>query len=112
MEVCAVAKRDLRAGETLDDYGKYMTYGEAVNADEMCREHYLPEGLVEGCQLIRDVAKDSVITYDDVILPPGWVADRLRAEQYRLFRGEAWLDTYLASQSSTHAVSSAYAMGR
>ena len=30
------AKRDLKAGEVLDDYGMYMTYGEAVNADEMC----------------------------------------------------------------------------
>jgi predicted homoserine dehydrogenase-like protein len=29
VEVCAVAKRDLNAGEVLDDYGMYMTYGEA-----------------------------------------------------------------------------------
>ena len=35
VEVCAVAKRDLAAGEVLDEYGMYMTYGEAVNADEM-----------------------------------------------------------------------------
>ena len=35
VEVCAVAKRDLKAGEILDDYGMYMTYGEAVNVDEM-----------------------------------------------------------------------------
>ena len=35
----------------LDDYGMYMTYGEAVNADEMCGGRYLPEGLVEGCRL-------------------------------------------------------------
>ena len=51
VEVCAVAKRDLKAGEVLDDYGMYMTYGEAVNADEMCRKQYLPEGLVEDCVL-------------------------------------------------------------
>jgi hypothetical protein len=25
VEVCAVAKRDLKAGETLDDYGMFMT---------------------------------------------------------------------------------------
>jgi len=92
VEVCAVAKRDLRAGEVLDDYGMYMTYGEAVNAEEMCRNHYLPEGLVEGCLLKRDVAKDAVITYDDVMLPPGRLADQLRAEQYRRFRGETWLE--------------------
>ena len=51
VEVCAVAKRDLQAGEVLDDYGMYMTYGEAVNVDEMCAGRYLPEGLVEGCRL-------------------------------------------------------------
>jgi predicted homoserine dehydrogenase-like protein len=92
VEVAAVAKRDLKAGETLDDYGMYMTYGEAVNVDEMSTKRYLPEGLVEGCKLLRDVAKDAVVTYDDVALPPGRIADQLRAEQYQLFRGEAWLE--------------------
>jgi predicted homoserine dehydrogenase-like protein len=92
VEVCAVAKRELKAGEVLDDYGMYMTYGEAVNAEEMCRNRYLPEGLVEGCVLTHDVPKDSVITYDDVTLPPNRLADQLRAEQYRRFRGETWLE--------------------
>ena len=92
VEVCAVAKRDLRCGEVLDDYGMYMTYGEAVNSQEMCSKHYLPEGLVEGCVLTRDIPKDAVITYEDVILPPNRLADQLRAEQYRRFRGETWLE--------------------
>ena len=94
VEVCAVAKRDLKIGEVLDDYGMYMTYGEAVNADEMCAKRYLPEGLVEGCRITRDIKKDDVITYHDVVLPPGRLADRLRAEQYRHFRGETWLEEY------------------
>ena len=38
-----------RPGEVLDDYGMFMTYGEAVNAEEMCAARLLPEGLVEGC---------------------------------------------------------------
>ncbi len=91
VEVCAVAKRDLTIGETLDDYGQYMTYGEAVNADEMSSGKYLPEGLVQGCRLLRSIPKDTVITYDDVELPPGRLADSLRAEQYLHFRGESWL---------------------
>ncbi len=95
VEVCAVAKRDLKAGETLDDYGMYMTYGEAVNAEEMSARRYLPEGLVAGCRLVRDIAKDEVLAYDDVVLPPGRLADRLRAEQYRHFRGETWLEDLL-----------------
>ena len=95
VEVCAVAKRDLKAGEILDDYGMYMTYGEAVNADEMSRQQYLPEGLVEGCKLRHDVKKDSVLTYSDVDLPPNRLADRLRAEQYRHFRSESWLENLI-----------------
>jgi predicted homoserine dehydrogenase-like protein len=91
VEVCACAKRDLKAGEVLDDYGEYMTYGEAVNTEEMSTGRYLPEGLVEGCTLVRDVPQDAVLTYDDVTLPPDRLSDRLRAEQYRHFSGETWL---------------------
>jgi predicted homoserine dehydrogenase-like protein len=96
VEVCAVAKTDLKADTVLDDYGMYMTYGEAVNVDAMSNGRYLPEGLVEGCKLRRDIKKDSVLTYDDVELPPGRLADRLRAEQYRHFRGEKWLDDLIS----------------
>jgi predicted homoserine dehydrogenase-like protein len=95
VEVCAVAKTNLSAGNVLDDYGMYMTYGEAVNAGEMSSKRYLPEGLVEGCKLKVDIAKDAVITYDDVELPPNRLADRLRAEQYRHFRNETWLTDLL-----------------
>jgi predicted homoserine dehydrogenase-like protein len=95
VEVSAIAKRDLQAGEVLDDYGMYMTYGEAVNSDEMCAGRYLPEGLVQGCRLKRSIARDAIITYEDVVLPTGRLADRLRAEQYRKFRGETWLEDLL-----------------
>jgi predicted homoserine dehydrogenase-like protein len=112
VEVCALAKRDLKAGEVLDDYGMYMTYGEAVNVDEMSAGRYLPQGLVEGCRLTRDIPRDAVITYDDVVLPPGRLADRLRAEQYRRFRGETWLDDLLAAvQPADRAARYAVATG-
>jgi predicted homoserine dehydrogenase-like protein len=101
VEVCAVAKRDLKAGEVLDDYGMYMTYGEAVNADEMSTARLLPEGLVQGCRLTRDVAKDALLTYNDVVLPGKRLADRLRAEQYFHFRHEAWLEDIVNSEEST-----------
>ena len=97
VEVCAVAKRDLKADEVLDEYGMFMTYGEAVNVEEMSAGQYLPEGLVEGCRLRRDVSQDEVLTYEDVELPPGRLADRLRAEQYRHFRGETWLEELLTT---------------
>ena len=95
VEVCAVAKRDLKSDEVLDEYGMYTTYGEAANVDVMSDKRYLPEGLVLGCKLKRDIPKDHVLTYDDVELPEGRLADRLRAEQYRHFRGESWLEDRL-----------------
>jgi len=99
-----VAKRDLKAGEVLDEYGMYMTYGEAANVEEMCAGRYLPEGLVEGCTLLRDIPKDTVVTYDDVTLPGGRLADQLRAEQYQHFRGESWLQEVLQGAQQLHPV--------
>jgi predicted homoserine dehydrogenase-like protein len=87
VEVCAVAKRDLSAGEVLDDCGHYMTYGEAANSTDMRQQRYLPVGLAVGGRLRRDLPRDAVITYDDVDLPSGRLADRLHAEQYAHFAG-------------------------
>lgn len=104
VEVCAVAKRDLAAGEVLDDYGMFMTYGEAAGVEEMSSGRYLPEGLVEGCRLRRDVPRDAVLRYDDVDLPAGRIADRLRGEQYRHFRGETWLEELLSASDPAFGV--------
>jgi predicted homoserine dehydrogenase-like protein len=38
--------------------------------------------------VIRDLPKDHTLTYDDVELPSGRLADRLRAEQAELFANE------------------------
>lgn len=92
VEVCAVAKRDLRKGEVLDRPGEYMTYGECCNSDEMATENYLPEGLVEGCKLLRPIERDQPITYDDVTLPVGRMADAFRAEQNAFFCRSTGLD--------------------
>jgi predicted homoserine dehydrogenase-like protein len=92
VEVCAVAKRDLRKDELLDRPGEYMTYGECCNSDEMAQLNYLPEGLVEGCKLVRSIARDQVITYDDVTLPVGRLADAIRVEQNAHFAPPTGLD--------------------
>jgi predicted homoserine dehydrogenase-like protein len=89
VEVCAVAKRDLHAGEVLDCPGEYMTYGEACNSGEMREFNYLPEGLVEGCTLKRAIGRDQAIGYSDVELPAGRLADAFRAEQNMHFFGVA-----------------------
>jgi hypothetical protein len=49
--------------------------------------------------LTRDIMH-AIITYDDIVLPAGRLADRLRAEQYRKFRGETWLQDLLAASQT------------
>jgi predicted homoserine dehydrogenase-like protein len=87
VDVLAAAKRALKAGETLDGLGHYMTYGLCENATTAHAEHLLPIGLAEGCRLRRDIAKDQVLAYDDVEIPAGRLCDRLRREQDELFFG-------------------------
>jgi len=45
VEVWRRRKRDLKAGEVLDEYGMYMTYRRGRDVEEMCAGRYLPEGL-------------------------------------------------------------------
>lgn len=85
VEVITAAKIDLKKGQTIDGLGGYMTYGLAENAGVLQQENLLPIGLAEGCQLTRDIAKDEILTRQDVVLPPGRLSDRLRAEQDNLF---------------------------
>jgi predicted homoserine dehydrogenase-like protein len=85
VEVVATAKKDLQAGAAIDGLGGYMTYGLAENSDTARAEDLLPIGLAEGCTLKRDVAKDAVLTFADVDLPPGRLCDRLWREQLEFF---------------------------
>ena len=85
VEVITVAKRDLKAGETLDALGGYTYYGECEKAPIVAAENLVPVGLAEGCVLTRDIAKDEAISYADVTVPAGRLADELRAEQDATF---------------------------
>ena len=85
VDVVATAKRDLKAGETIDPIGHYMTYGLCENHDTTMKENLLPLGLAEGCTLTRDVAKDTVLTFDDITLPLKRTVDRLWQEQKAAF---------------------------
>ena len=80
VDVVATAKTDHKAGTTLDGIGGYHTYGQAENSDVTRRQNLLPMGLAEGCRLMRDVSRDEVLTYADVVLPEGRMVDKLRAQ--------------------------------
>lgn len=81
VDVITTAKIDLKAGETIDCIGGYMTYGQCERSDITQSQRLLPMGLAEDCRLKRDIAKDQVLTYDDVEFPADRLCDKLRAEQ-------------------------------
>jgi predicted homoserine dehydrogenase-like protein len=80
-EVVTVAKRDLKAGETLDGVGGFCAYGLIDNHAAARAGNALPIALSENCVLLRDVAKDSVVSFDDVKMPATRLSDQLWREQ-------------------------------
>jgi predicted homoserine dehydrogenase-like protein len=84
-DVITLAKRDLKAGETLDGIGGFTCYGLIENSDVAQKENLLPMGLSEGCRLKRDIPKDQALSCEDVEAPAGRLCDRLRAEQDQYF---------------------------
>jgi len=85
VDVITTAKIDLKAGETIDCIGGYMTYGQCETSQITQEQNLLPMGLAEGCRLKRNVPKDQVLTYEDVELPTGRLCDKLRIEQNTYF---------------------------
>ncbi|MBU6318277.1 MAG: NAD(P)-dependent oxidoreductase [Alphaproteobacteria bacterium] len=81
VDVVATAKTDLVAGSRLDGLGGFMTYGLCERYDLVRRDDLLPMGLAEGCTLRRNIAKDQVLTWSDVIPPSSSIAHELRGAQ-------------------------------
>lgn len=87
VDVVAAAKTDLAAGDALDGIGGYCAYGLCETHATVRAERLLPMGLIEGARMRRAVAKDAVLTLEDVELAPDSLAARLRAEQDAVFGG-------------------------
>lgn len=85
VDVVATAKTELKAGHVLDGIGGYDTYGQCERHDVVRSDELLPMGLAEGCTLKRDLARDEVLTYADIEVPQGRLADKLRLEQDKAF---------------------------
>jgi len=65
-ECLAVAKRDIRAGETLDGIGEFCYRGSIDAYDTARGERLLPLGLAKGCVALRNIARDEAIPCDSV----------------------------------------------
>jgi predicted homoserine dehydrogenase-like protein len=83
-EVCAVAKRDLAVGDTLDQIGEYcyrawiMTVAEAQAADA------IPCGLLAGAKVTVPISKGALITRANTAIPADSKIAALRARQDKM----------------------------
>ena len=78
VEVVAVAKKRMKAGETLVGIGTDEIRGVAVPAAAAESESWVPAGMMEGCKLKREVGSDERIRLDDVEPPADSTLWRLR----------------------------------
>ena len=65
-DVVATAKKDLKAGETLDGEGGYCVWGKLIPAERSVAAGALPIGLAQDVRLTRDVPMGGTVTYADV----------------------------------------------
>ena len=80
-EVFAVAKRDLTPGDLLDGIGGTTFYSSIDTCEAASEERLLPIGLAKGAKIIRQVAVDTPIRYNDVELhEPSTVLDLRRLQ--------------------------------
>ena len=84
-EVCALAKKDLKAGDTLDFIGETSYRSWAMRADEARAQGALPVGLLDKGTVVNDIPKGSLITRHDVAVRTDTPLYKLRLQQ------DAWL---------------------
>jgi predicted homoserine dehydrogenase-like protein len=84
-EVCALAKRDLKAGDTLDFIGETSYRSWAMRADEAREAKAIPVGLLDKGTVVHDIPKGTLITHHDVDVRTDTALYKLRAKQ------DAWL---------------------
>ena len=82
-DAVAVAKRALKAGETLDGEGGYTVYAKLIPAARSLQCGALPIGLAHDVKLMRDVAAGEILTCADVELDEKQEAVRIRREMER-----------------------------
>lgn len=91
-DVCAVAKKDLRSGETLDQIGEYCYRAWAMEVSRARDRKAIPAGLLAGARVTRPIAKGELITRDNASPPEGARITELRSRQDRMIYGESPFD--------------------
>jgi predicted homoserine dehydrogenase-like protein len=83
-EVCAVAKRDLAVGDTLDQIGEYCYRAWIMTATEAHAVAAIPCGLLAGARVTAPIAKGELITTANTNIPANSKIAILRARQDKM----------------------------
>ena len=86
-EVCAVAKRDLAAGETFDAIGETCYRSWTMTVEEARAQRALPVGLLEGGKVLTAVKKGELITADNAAPDSSTRLYALRKQQDEMLYG-------------------------
>lgn len=86
-EVCALAKRNIAKGETLDAIGQYSYRSWTMTAAAAQAANAIPCGLIEGGTALEDIAKGALLTRANVRPREGSRIAALRARQDELVAG-------------------------
>ena len=88
-DVVATAKRDLKAGETLDGEGGFTVWGKLLPAEKSLQIGGLPIGLAHNVVLKTDVQENQVIRWQDITADETLEAVKTRLEMESWFRSLA-----------------------
>ena len=83
-EVLAVAKRDLRAGETVGDIGGHEVFHRIYPVEEARALGGIPMGLGMGGKVLQDISRGELLSVDNFAPDPGRTAYKLRRLQDEL----------------------------
>lgn len=89
-EVCAVAKKDLAPGETLDQIGEYTYRAWAMEVGRAQAARALPAGLLTGAIVTAPIKKGELITTHNTQLPETRLVE-LRRKQDEMLYGKDML---------------------
>ncbi|GHC74932.1 NAD(P)H-dependent oxidoreductase [Limoniibacter endophyticus] len=87
-EVCALAKKDLQPGDTLDNIGEYTYRAWIMTANEARAAKAIPCGLLHKGVVTKPIKKGELITYDNAGPEAGSKIAALRARQDELVYGK------------------------
>jgi predicted homoserine dehydrogenase-like protein len=85
-DAVACAKRNLAEGDMLDGEGGYTVWGKLMPASDSLKLGALPIGLAGGVRVLRPVAKNTVLCWDDVAIDANDQTVLLRREMEAEFK--------------------------